>query len=1071
MPITETYNIFLALLSVTIAIVASFTAFGVAERSASSTQKSQKIAWNLFGAFCMGLGVWSMHFIGMLALELPLQITYDVETTVLSIIPAIGACSIILWMMTQKSFSRNRLLLSGALFAAGVGLMHHTGMMAMKMDAVMIHNKTLSILSLLFAITTAILALKIQSEVASLYQSQLINKKKFLSALVMGLAISGMHYTAMLAVNFIPGKNIHSTQGMSSSGLAVMVTIAIFIIITASLLIPLLFRYKQISKELSHLVKKEKASSARVQSIINAVQLGYWDWDYKTGEHIINAQWLPMLGLSQENAKRHIIDWGNLIHPDDKPHVIETVEAHIQSGTQYMSEFRMKHNDGHWVWIQSSGAVVEYDHARNPIRLCGTYQDISNRKKGEEALQLSARVFSNTHEGIAITDAAGLIIDINPAFSNITGYSREEAIGQNPRILKSGKHEPAPYPGLRHSLKEQGRWQGEVWNYKKNGELYAERLTISTLNNAKGEALNYLDIFSDITDSKKQQKELELMAHYDGLTKLPNRALFYDRFLQAVAHSKRTETLLAVCFLDLDDFKPVNDNYGHNVGDQLLIEVAKRIKASIRAEDTVSRQGGDEFTLLLGDLSTFHPCEKMLKRMLNTLAEPYKIKGEIIEISASLGVTLYPQDNGDIDTLIRHADQAMYQAKLAGKNRYHLFNAEHDQQISLKHQQLGEIQQALFKNQFHLYYQPKVNMKTGKVYGAEALIRWQHPEKGLIPPLDFLPIIEETLLEIQIGEWVIQQALRQLSDWHEMGISIEVSVNIASFHLQSSSFVSQLESFLLKQPTVNPNCLQLEILESSALGDTNIINGIIRSCQETLGVKVALDDFGTGYSSLTHLRNLPADTIKIDQSFVRDMLDDPSDFSIIDGIIGLADSFNRQVIAEGVETTDHGLMLLLMGCQHAQGYGISKPMPATELPEWINSYTPEQSWISCGNLDLSHKEKRIQLFSLAAKQWQKQFEATINAAPGQPQNWPIMDPAQCPCGSWIRREKSVPFFDAAYLDELDKTHNKIHSAAQSLKTLYQEDEIDAAKDRLSEIRTLFTKLNNPLNKLLLQDLG
>jgi len=576
------------------------------------------------------------------------------------------------------------------------------------------------------------------------------------------------------------------------------------------------------------------------------------------------------------------------------------------------------------------------------------------RINAEKNLELFARIFRDTHDGICITKPDGTITDVNPAFCHITGYSYADVIGGNPSKLSSGKQGPQFYNEMWQSLIKKGHWRGEIWNRKRNGNLCAELLTISAVKDNHGETLNYVGIFSDITHHKEQQHKLEQMAHYDVLTKLPNRALFYDRFTQAVAHSQRTETLLAVCFLDLDNFKPVNDIYGHNVGDQLLIEVAERVKRKIRQEDTISRQGGDEFTLLLSDFQHPHQCEVMLHRIIQALAEPYIIEEQHITISASLGTTIYPLDNSDIDTLIRHADQAMYHSKLAGKNRYHLFNAKHDQQVSIKNKKLADIKHALSNNQLCLHFQPKVNMQTGIVYGAEALIRWNHPEKGLIQPLDFLPVIEETSLEIQVGEWVIEQALLQMDTWLKQGILLEVSVNIASYHLQSKTFISQLEKALLKQSTINPKHLQLEILESSAIGDMHIINAVIQSCQNSLGVTIALDDFGTGYSSLTHLRNLPAETIKIDKSFVMEILNDPDDYRITDGIIGLAKSFNREVIAEGVETTEHGLTLLLMGCEQAQGYGIARPMPADELTTWLTHYTPNKAWLSYNN----NKENR-----------------------------------------------------------------------------------------------------------------
>lgn len=570
------------------------------------------------------------------------------------------------------------------------------------------------------------------------------------------------------------------------------------------------------------------------------------------------------------------------------------------------------------------------------------------RSEAEEQRNLSTRIFNEAHEGIIITNADCTIIDVNPTFSAITGYSREEALGNNPRMLNSGRQGAEFYSKMWQSVNELGYWRGELWNRKKDGTNFTEMLTISSLKDTQNDTTNYICFFSDITKSKQQQEKLELLAHYDVLTKLPNRLLFADRFQQAVSRSKRTGTLVAICFLDLDSFKPVNDNYGHEMGDHLLIEIAKCLKSQIRGEDTVSRQGGDEFTLLLTDVTSFDECEKTLKRICNAVARPFMINEQAFEISASIGVTLYPNDNADLDTLLRHADQAMYQSKLAGKNRFTLFNAEEDLKLIEKNHRLDEIQTALVNNEFRLYYQPKVNMRTGEVFGAEALIRWQHPEAGLIPPLDFLPVIDGTNLEIQVGNWVVSQALQQLSEWHNQGIKLEISINVASHQLLSAPFLEGLGRALKAHPDVEPRYLQLEVLESSALSDLDTIRTIISTCQDTLGVQVALDDFGTGYSSLTHMRMLPANVVKIDQSFVRDMLSDSDDYAIIKGVIGLANAFNRQIIAEGVETSEHGLMLLNMGCELAQGYGISRPMPAKDLPTWLNNYQANEEWVALG---------------------------------------------------------------------------------------------------------------------------
>lgn len=692
--------------------------------------------------------------------------------------------------------------------------------------------------------------------------------------------------------------------------------------------------------------------------------------------------------------------------------------------------------------------------------------DITVRKEAEEQLRFSSRVFNQAQEGIIITDTAGMITDVNPAFCDITGYSREEVVGKGPRILNSGKHSPEFFGKMWQSITEHGYWQGEVWNRRKNGELYAELLTISALMDDDGQSRHYVGLFSDITQTKQQQETLELMAHYDVLTKLPNRVLFADRFSQAVAHSNRTETMLAICFLDLDNFKPVNDTYGHEVGDQLLIEVATRLKDNVRDEDTISRFGGDEFAILFRDIESRTECEYLLKRIHDSLAQPYMVNDLRLEISASSGVTFYPSDDADLDTLLRHADQTMYQAKLSGRNNFKLFNPAHIRQTMEKQQWLQQIRQALNAGEFCLFYQPKLNMRTGQVFGMEALIRWQHPERGLLTPVEFLPLIADTELEIEVGNWVLQSALAQTEAWHDAGYHLEVSVNVASSHLQSNHFIDDVESALARHPKLDSRYLQLEIVETSALGEIASISKVIKLCRDVLGVSVALDDFGTGYSSLTHLRHLTAKTIKIDQSFVRDMLDDPQDYTIVDGVSGLAEAFNRQVIAEGVETVEHGLMLLMIGCERAQGYLIAKPMAAEAVAGWLDNFEPEDRWLSCGAQARTAQQQALHLFELTTERWQRLFEKNIKHAGDSNEHWPIMDQRKCHCGSWIQRMKTQGLFDDIWLKRLEQHHDEWHHLAQQMRELSLAGQDEQCHEKLEEFDSLFAKLKGMINATL-----
>lgn len=563
--------------------------------------------------------------------------------------------------------------------------------------------------------------------------------------------------------------------------------------------------------------------------------------------------------------------------------------------------------------------------------------DITARRQAEARLELAAGVFTHAWEGIMIISPADAIIEVNAAFSRITGYDRDEVLGRAPSMLDSDRQGPEFHDAMRTALARDGQWSGEMWSRRKSGEEYVAATTISAVRGADGRTQNYVALFADITTIKEQQRQLEHIAHYDALTRLPNRVLLADRLQQAMAQCQRRERSLAVAYLDLDGFKAVNDRHGHNIGDELLITLALRMKEALREGDTLARIGGDEFVAVLVDLEHIDDCDPVLARLLQAAAAPATAGGAALQVSASIGVTLYPQDNADADHLMRHADQAMYQAKQAGKNRYHRFDVNHDVAVQTRHESAEHIRQALARHEFVLHYQPKINMKTGRVIGAEALIRWQHPERGLLLPAAFLPIIENHPISVELGEWVVDAALSQMDAWHAKGLDIPVSVNIAAHQLQQDEFVPRLAALLAAHPDVQRSLLELEILETSALEDIGRVSELMHACH-ALGVRFALDDFGTGYASLTYLKHLPAELLKIDQSFVLGMIDDADDRAIVESVICLVRAFHREVIAEGVETAAHGKLLLALGCERAQGYGIARPMPAAELPAWVASW-------------------------------------------------------------------------------------------------------------------------------------
>jgi diguanylate cyclase (GGDEF)-like protein/PAS domain S-box-containing protein len=668
---------------------------------------------------------------------------------------------------------------------------------------------------------------------------------------------------------------------------------------------------------------KDKDSRFRFASQTLANITGHAHWRDMTGKHDLEV-------FPPETAK---------IYHDEELPILRDGKPLLNRMDPYFDA------DGNRGWVSTSKWPL-VDALGHVEGLFGISRDVTVHKRNEERLQLAASVFHNSREGIIITGTDGTIVEVNEAFTNITGYSREEVIGQNPRILSSGRHNDQHYADLWQSLLQKGHWYGEIWNRRKSGEIYAEMLTITTVRDEQDQPQNYVALFSDITTAKVHAQHLEHIAHYDALTNLPNRVLLADRLKQAMLQVQRRAQRLAVVYLDLDGFKVVNDSHGHEAGDHLLVALADRMKAALREGDTLARIGGDEFVAVLVDLVDATESMPMLSRLLLAASEPVDWEGGTICVSASLGVTLYPQEEEiDADQLQRQADQAMYQAKLSGKNRYHFFDATHDRHVREHHESLAHIRSAIAGGEFVLHYQPKVHMRSGRVVGAEALIRWQHPQRGLLAPVEFLPVIEDNVLAVELDEWVLGTALGQMQAWQHAGTPMPVSINIGARSLQQADFVQRLRTILLAYPDVNPAHVQLEVLETSALEDIGRVSRTMDECRQ-LGVSFALDDFGTGYSSLTYVKRLPVSLLKIDKSFVREMLTDQDDMAILRAVISLAEAFQQGVIAEGVETLEHGLALMDLGCELAQGYFIARALPARQFAEWVRSWECDPAWLS-----------------------------------------------------------------------------------------------------------------------------
>jgi len=697
---------------------------------------------------------------------------------------------------------------------------------------------------------------------------------------------------------------------------------------------------KERNRELESLVQEHARELYEAQRM---AQIGSWRLDLATNQVKWTEELCRMYGADPTQPPPPYAEHMKFFTPASWERLSFAMAHTKETEIPYELELEMVKKDGGngWMWVR--GETVK-DLAGNITALRGTSQDITERKIADESLRRSYEALRSiqktTLDGFWSVNNQCNFLDVNPAYCKMSGYTREELLGM--RIMDVEADEGPDKTQTRlNRLFESGYDQFESRHRRKDGTTWHVEVSTTYSKDAGGQIFAFI---RDVTERKSHEKHLQQIAYHDTLTNLPNRVLLADHLNLAMAQSRRHGKPLAVVYVDLDNFKPINDRHGHDVGDQVLVKLASRMKQALREGDTLARLGGDEFVAVLLDVSDIKACEPMINRLLAAACQPTQIGEFRFEVSASVGVTIYPQvDDMDADQLLRQADNAMYQAKQAGKNRYYLFDAEQDRSVRSHREGIERIRQALAREEFVLHYQPKVDLVTGEVFSAEALIRWQHPEKGLLSPAAFLPHLDGSDIETAVGEWVIDTALKQLETWIAAGQTEVISVNISANHLLNTGFLTQLALALNRYPKVPPDSLVIEILESAAISDMSQAVNVLTRCRE-LGVRISLDDFGTGYSSLTYLRRLPVNILKIDQSFVRDMLTDPSDMGIVISVIQLAKTFNLKVIAEGVETLEHGAMLVQLGCPQMQGYGIAHPMPADQMSDWISQWRDRKLW-------------------------------------------------------------------------------------------------------------------------------
>ena len=801
-------------------------------------------------------------------------------------------------------------------------------------------------------------------------------------------------------------------------------------------------------------------SEARLNVALSGANLGVWEWYVRTGKAYFDARWRPALGYTDSESVAHISSWQSLAHPDDLPLTLAALDAHLHGETpDICCEIRMRHRDGHWVWMITSGKIVEWDEAGQPLRMAGIHQDISARKEAEQklkereaklatlidslpdmlfvidptrriveyhtpdpdwllfpsenflgqpyasvlpphvsdlfdhalaqvirtghsahleyqlvlssgtrdfaasvncladssgdtpsgfmvvvrdtteeraveqALRIAAVAFE-TQEALFVTDAVNHILRVNRAFTTTTGYTAEEVVGKTPAMLNSGRHDAAFYAQIKADLRRDGYWQGEIWNQRKNGEVYPEWLTVTAVRGANSEITHYVASFTDITERKAAEDEIKYLAFYDPLTRLPNRRLLLDRLEQALSTSTRSKHQGAVLFIDLDNFKTLNDTLGHDVGDVLLQQVARRLTFCVRQGDTVARLGGDEFVVMLEGLSEHTldaaaQSDRVSEKILATLNQPYLLLGHDYHNTPSIGVTLFSGNEASADELLKRADLAMYEAKTSGRNAIRFFDPQMQASVVAQTLLEAELRDGIDHQQFVLYYQPQVDSHN-EVMGYEALLRWQHPRRGLLLPSEFVPLAEDIGLIIPIGLWALEAACRQLARWaqHPHTAGWFVAVNISVRQLSHPSFIEQVLT-VLRHTGAPTSRLTLEVTEG--LLHANLDGAIAKmNALKAHGIGFSLDDFGTGFSSLVLLRRLPLDQLKIDKSFVHNMLTDANAAALACSVLSLGQSLGLAVIAEGVEAEAQRDFLLERGCRFFQGYLFGRPEPVRE---------------------------------------------------------------------------------------------------------------------------------------------
>ncbi|SLM64415.1 Sensory box sensor/GGDEF/EAL domain protein [Dickeya aquatica] len=667
------------------------------------------------------------------------------------------------------------------------------------------------------------------------------------------------------------------------------------------------------------------------QAILDRCPVGIAVISYDGNYVTVNPAYSAIYGYTQEEMINHRF---TMVFPESAhASVLARHQNFLDNGGSLGGEWTVMRRDGTvlTVWSESVPFAQQGSRADRLVYVL----DITERQKAREQMKIAAAVYESSQEAIIVTDTSNRIIAINPAFTRLTGYSATDIVGQQANMLRSPRHDPAFYDAMWQTIHAEGLWMGEMWDRKKDGSDFLKEMTINVVKDSAGNPLNYVGMFSDITQRKKQEELIWRQANYDAVTTLPNRHMFQDNLERAVERARLSGKPMALMLIDLDHFKSVNDSLGHSAGDALLLAVSTRITEYVQGVDTLARLGGDEFAIILTDLIRLDDSERMARTLLEQLAQPFDIEGESMLVSASIGIAFFPNDSDTLDNLFKNADQAMYAAKSAGRNCFHYYTPALHQAARARLRMTSDLRNAIAHEQFEVYYQPIIELATHRVVKAEALVRWHHPTRGMVSPAEFIPLAEETGMIVPLGDWIARQAIHQLAQWRkQFDAHFQVAINQSPIQLRCKDFADMDWVQELARQELDGSAVIIEITEGLLLNAESRVNNNLHLFREA-GIQIAIDDFGTGYSSLAYLRKFDIDCLKIDRSFIEDL--EGVGFELCVAIVAMAHSLGLKVVAEGVETPQQCSTLARIGCDYAQGFLFSRPVPACEFTAMLQA--------------------------------------------------------------------------------------------------------------------------------------